>query len=260
MTVSAGIAVEVMPGCEPMSHVAGSQVGVITLHGFTGSPASLRQIADAMVDAGFDVELPRLPGHGTTVNDMLTTGWNDWVGEVEFAYQRLAARTQHVVLVGQSMGASLILNAALQHRSVSGLVCINPLTRLRDAVTMEMLDEFIEDGLTIVPGGDESDIADPDASDIAYPGTPLVPLRSLLHDGIAKITDRFGELQMPLLVLTSRQDHVVDPADSEYLVGTWGGEVEHTWLERSYHVATRDYERDFVTSEAVAFVKKVSHS
>ena len=250
--------VEVMPGCEPMSHIAGSPVGVMALHGFTGTPASLRQIADAMVDAEFDVELPRLPGHGTTVNDMLTTGWDDWVGEVERAYERLAERADRVVLVGQSMGATLILNAALRHRSVVGLVCINPLTRLRDAATMEMLNEFIEDGLKVVPGGDGSDIADPNAVDISYSGTPLVPLRSLMHDGVATITDRFGELTMPLRVLTSRQDHVVDPADSEHLVATWGGVVEHTWLERSYHVATRDYERDYVTSEAVAFVKKAS--
>ena len=247
-----------MLGCEPMSHAAGSPIGVMTLHGFTGTPASLRQIADAMVDATFDVELPLLPGHGTTVDDMLGTRWEDWVEEVERAYQRLAARTDHVVLVAQSMGATLILETALRHRSVAGLVCINPLTQIRDADTMAMLDEFIEDGMTVVPGGDQSDIADPNASDTSYSGTPLVPLRSLMYDGVAAITDRFGELTMALLVLTSRQDHVVDPADSVHLVDTWGGPVEHTWLERSYHVATLDYDRDQVTAEAVGFVRRVA--
>ncbi len=241
-----------------MSHTAGSPVGVMTLHGFTGTPASLRQIANAMVDAAFDVELPLLPGHGTTVDDMLTTRWEDWVAEVERAYQRLASRTDHVVLVAQSMGATLILEAALRHRSVAGLVCINPLTQIRDVDTMAMLDEFIEDGMTVIPGGDQSDIADPAASDTSYSGTPLVPLRSLMYDGVAAITDRFGELTMPLLVLTSRQDHVVDPADSVHLVSNWGGPVEHTWLERSYHVATLDYDRDHLTAEAVAFVRRVA--
>ena len=69
-----------MPGCEPVVARAGSRDGRVVVHGFTGSPSSVRGVADAMVDAGFDVELPRLPGHGTTVDDMLATGWADWYG------------------------------------------------------------------------------------------------------------------------------------------------------------------------------------
>ena len=116
-----------------------------------------------------------------------------------------------------------------------------------------MLDDFLDDGIEIVPG-EGSDIADPDVVDIAYAGTPLAPLMSLLLDGVAPITDRFGELTMPLRLFTSRNDHVVDPADSEHLAAHYGGPVEHTWLERSYHVATRDYDRDLIVAEIVAFV------
>ena len=103
-----------------------------------------------------------------------------------------------------------------------------------------------------------SDIADPESADIAYGGTPLRPLRSLVHDGLVPITDRFGELAMPLRLFTSRQDHVVPPSDSEHLVQHWAGPVEHTWLERSYHVATLDYERDVVVRGAVEFVERVT--
>lgn len=243
-----------MPGCEPMSHAAGSPVGVLAIHGFTGSPASMRGVAVAMVDAGFDVELPRLPGHGTTVDEMLTTTWHDWAGEVEAAWVALAERVERIVIVGQSMGATLALATALAHPGTAGLVCINPATRLRDPDTMAMIDELIEDGPAVIPG-EGSDIADPEGTDIAYPGTPLLPLRSLLEDGVAPVTHRFGELTMPLRLFTSRQDHVVEPADSEYLVAEYGGPVEHVWLERSYHVATQDYDRDLVVDGSVAFVR-----
>ncbi len=108
-------------------------------------------------------------------------------------------------------------------------------------------------GSHIVPG-EGSDIADPDSSDIAYAGTPLAPLKSLLLDGVAPITDRFAELTMPLRLFTSRNDHVVDPADSVHLAATYGGPVVHTWLERSFHVATRDYDRDLIVAESLAFV------
>lgn len=246
-----------MPGCEPLSHVAGSPVGVVVVHGFTGTPWSLRGVADAMVAAGFDVELPRLPGHGTTVEDMLETGWSDWSGEVARARAAIAERCDHVVLVGQSMGATLVLASAIHAPDVAALVCINPATRSRSAEELALIDDLLEDGFPVVPG-EGSDIADPDGSDISYDGTPLRPLRSLLVEGVAPIEQRFAELTMPLRLFTSRQDHVVPPADSEHLAVAYGGAVEHTWLERSFHVATRDFDRDLVTAESVAFVHRVS--
>jgi carboxylesterase len=247
----------VMRGCEAWTHVAGSGVGALVVHGFTGTPASLRGIAEAIAGAGHDVELPRLPGHGTTVTEMLTTDWAGWYGAVADARERLAERVDQVVVIGQSMGATLILRSALDHPDTAAIVCINPLTQVRDSDTMAMLDDFLDDGIEIVPG-EGSDIADPDSSDIAYAGTPLAPLKSLLLDGVAPITGRYGELTMPLRLFTSRNDHVVDPADSVHLADTYGGHVDHTWLERSYHVATRDYDRDLIVAECVAVVAGVS--
>ena len=85
----------------------------------------MRGLAEAFAAAGFSVELPRLPGHGTTVEDMMTTGWADWTAEAEAAYQRLAARTEQVVVAGLSMGGSLTLWTAApasgggRHRAAS---------------------------------------------------------------------------------------------------------------------------------------------
>ena len=64
------------------------------------------------------------------------------------------------------------------------------------------------------------------------------------------MAERYGELTMPLLLFTSREDHVVEPAQSEYLVANYGGPVDHRWLERSYHVATMDFDRDVISVEA----------
>ena len=247
----------VLTGCEAVSHANGSPVGVVVIHGFTGSPFSVRGVADAMIAATFDVELPRLPGHGTTVDDMLSTTWSDWSGEVAAARDRAAARVERVVLVGQSMGATLALASALDDPSVAGVICVNPATRPRSAEEIELIDDLIEDGITVAPGG-SSDIADPDSVDISYEGTPLAPIRSFALDGLAPISDRFGELQMPLRLFSSRVDHVVDPGDGDHLADTWGGRVERTFLERSFHVATRDHDRDLVERGAVEFVREVT--
>jgi carboxylesterase len=247
----------VLPGCEPLSHVTDSPTGVLVLHGFTGNPSSMRSVALGMIDAGFQVESPRLPGHGTTIDDMLTTGWADWTGEVEAAYQLLAARVDRIVVAGLSMGGTLTLWTGFQHPEVAGLVCVNPATRPQPAEVLEMLAEMDEAGQHVMPGIG-SDIADPDAVEIAYEGTPVRPLLSLQHEGVGPITARYAELTMPLRLFTSRQDHVVDPGDSEHLVATYGGPVAHTWLERSYHVATQDHDRQLIVDETCAFVVEVA--
>jgi carboxylesterase len=249
----------VLVGAEPMSHVAAepSAAGVLTLHGFTGNPSSMRGVAEAFAAAGYHVELPRLPGHGTTIDEMLTTTWADWSGEAEAAFQRLAARTDRIVIAGLSMGGSLALWTALRHHDVLGLVLVNPATQPQADEVRTMIGDMLADGMAVVPGIG-SDIADPDAVEIAYDGTPLPPLISFLDDGLAPMTDRYGELTMPLLLFTSRQDHVVEPVQSEHLAATYGGPVDHRWLDRSYHVATQDYDKHDVIAGAIEFAAKVT--
>ena len=116
---------EILPGCEPWS-AAGGPHGVLVLHGFTGSPQSVRGLAEAFADAGFTVELPRLPGHGTTVEDMITTGWPDWSAAAEATYEDLAGRTDSVVVAGLSMGGALTAWLASRLPYIACIVCVNP--------------------------------------------------------------------------------------------------------------------------------------
>jgi carboxylesterase len=246
-----------MPGAEPLSHVGTTDVGVLVLHGFTGNPISMRGLADTMVAAGHSVEMPLLAGHGTTIDDMLDTTWADWTAEVAAAHARLVERSDRIVVMGLSMGGALTLWAGFNLSDVAGLVCINPAATPLPPEVLEMLVEMVADGTEIAPAI-SGDIADPDASENGYDGTPLRPLLSFMNDGMAAMTDRYGELTVPLLLITSRQDHTVEPANSEHLAANYGGELEHVWLERSYHVATVDYDADEINRLAGEFVARVT--
>jgi len=204
-----------------MSHEGTTRTGVLVVHGFTGNPTSMRGVAEAMAALGHHVEMPRLPGHGTTIEDMLDTTWADWSGEVTAAHGRLAERTDSIVVIGLSMGGSLTLWSGFNLAGLAGLVCVNPATVPQPQVVLDMIAEMVADGTEIAPaiGGD---IADPDAVEIAYDGVPLRAMLSLMNDGVAPMTDRYGELTMPLLLITSLQDHVVEPANSEHLAATYG--------------------------------------
>ena len=245
---------DVLPEAEPLS-VDGGPVGCLVIHGFTGNPSSMRPIAEAMAGAGHSVEMPRLPGNGTTVEDMNTTSWADWTGEVEAAYQRLARRCDHVVAMGLSMGGTLTAWIASEHPEIAGLVLIN--------AAAEPSDEMRAGLQAMLDGGDEymdgigSDVADPDVTESAYAKVPLAPLVSML-DAVGDLQDRLGSITAPALIMTSPQDHVVAPSASDHLAQTLGGPVERVTLERSYHVATIDHDRDLIIERIGEFVTRVT--
>lgn len=246
-----------IPGAEPFSHKGDGDVGALVLHGFTGNPGSMRELANACAAAGFHVELPQLAGHGTAVEDMIPTRWSDWTASVESAYSALSARASRIVVLGLSMGGSLTLWTGLQHPEVRGLVCVNPAVQPAPAEMLEGLKALIDSGQEVMDGIG-SDIADPNAHETAYPGTPLAPAHSFMKDGLTPMAPRLGDLKMPLLLFTSVQDHVVNPADSDFLAANYGGTVERVMLERSYHVATQDYDKGTIFSGSVDFVRRVT--
>ena len=101
--------VEVMKGAEPFAF-EGNDIGVLVLHGFTGCPQSMRYVGEELHRRfGFTIVGPRLPGHGTTPQDMATTSAKDWLGEAERALNELAARKSKVFVTGLSMGGTITL-------------------------------------------------------------------------------------------------------------------------------------------------------
>jgi len=219
----------------------------------------MRAVAEALAAKGFSVEMPLLPGHGTSVDDMLPTRWADWSREAEAAYQRVAQRASHVVVVGLSMGGSLTLRLGADHADIAGLVCINPVTKSQPPEVIDMLRGMVDGGTAVMPGIG-SDIADPDAKENAYEGTPLEPLMSMLLDGVAPLAAEFPAMRMPLLLMTSPQDHVVEPSNGDFLADTYGGPVERILLERSYHVATQDYDKELIFEATTEFASRVAAS
>lgn len=248
-----------IPGADPWSSSSTSPAaaGVLVLHGFTGNPGSMRELAEACAAAGFHVELPRLPGHGTTVDDMLTTSWSDWVGESVAALSRLRERTDRVVVAGLSMGGALTLRLGADHPDIAGLVCINPATQPQPPEMIAMLEAMVADGTAVMPAIG-SDIADPDAHESAYDATPVRPLLSLVNDGLAPLAAEYARMTMPLLLMNSPNDHVVEPAQAAFLADRYGGPVERVTLERSFHVATQDYDKGIINERTVGFVSRVT--
>ncbi|MEA3055150.1 MAG: carboxylesterase [Actinomycetota bacterium] len=234
------------------------RTGVLFLHGFTGSPRTMLPVSMAVDLAGFDVSVPCLPGHGTVVEDMLDTTWADWSATAEAAYDVLAAAHDRVVVVGLSMGGTLAAWLASRHPEIDGAVFVNPMVLPVDPLVQDMVREMIAVGEVYAPrtGTGASDIADPDADERAYAETPLRPVLTLF-EAVDRLQPDLPKITCQVLLMTSTQDHVVDPAASDLLAERVSGPVERVTLENSYHVATHDYDKQLVIDRTLAFIRSV---
>lgn len=244
-----------MAGAEPFSATGGPD-GVLVLHGFTGNPSSMRGVAEKLADAGLTVELPLLPGHGTVVEDLVPMRWADWSAAAEEAYLGLAARSERVAVVGLSMGGTLTCWLAERHPEICGIVLVNPLVEPPDDDFRDAVRQLHDSGTEVAPGIG-SDIARPDVVELTYDGTPLAAALSLF-DGAEEVALGLSEIRCPVLLFSSREDHVVPSPNSDLVEASVGGPCERVWLERSYHVATLDYDRDELEARTVSFVAAVT--
>jgi carboxylesterase len=161
-----------------------------------------------------------------------------------------------VVVAGLSMGGTIGAWLAERYPEIAGIVLINPLIDGSTPGITDMVEQLRSSGEELVPGIG-SDIAKEGAVESAYPMTPVQPLLDL-HAALEALAADLGRIRCPVLLLTSTQDHVVEPASSDTLAAGVAGPVERVTLEHSYHVATLDNDAPLIEERAVAFAKRVT--
>jgi carboxylesterase len=245
----------ILADAEPFT-LQGGEVGVLLLHGFTGSPQGLRLWGEALHRGGLTVHCPLLPGHGTHWRDLAVTSYSDWEEASLAGLALLTERCERVVVGALSFGGALALHlAARRPDEIRGVVAVNPWLYLNDRRLVLL--PLLKHVLPSTPGIG-SDIADSPLEELAYERVPLKALaaaRALQ----AVVKAELGRVAQPLLLYVSRQDHVVPPGNTAFIAERAGStDVEVVWLERSFHVATLDCERDRIFDGSLAFVRRVA--
>lgn len=242
----------ILPGAEPFEH-AGGPTGVLLCHGFTGSPQTMRAWAEYLAEAGLSISLPRLPGHGTTWQQLARTEWEHWYAEVAHAFDALRGRCEEVFVMGLSMGGCLALRLAeLNDEAVRGLVLVNP--SLTADTKLVLLAPVIKWFLPSVKGV-VGDIKKNDVAEVGYDRMPVRAAASL--PGLWRVTQRdLGQVTQPVLAFRSREDHVVGPASLRLLAtALTPGQLEVRELPDSYHVATLDNDAPTIFTGSLEFVR-----
>jgi len=160
-----------------------------------------------------------------------------------------------VVVTGLSMGGTLACWLAEQHPEIAGIAVVNPMIQAPDEEFRQGVSGLLEAGTEVVDAIG-SDIKKEGMVESAYPGTPLAPVLSLF-EGADAVLAGLGRIDCPTLLLSSREDHVVDPVSGDVLERSVSGPIERVFLENSYHVATLDWDAPLLEAAVVEFAGKV---
>jgi carboxylesterase len=239
---------------EPLYHESAGpngRTGMLPIHGFSGSPRALQEFAERFVAAGYSVALPLLTGHGLTPEAMEKAKLGDWTDDVEAALAWLKERTDEVFVAGLSMGGTLALWTAERHPEIAGLITVNALFRHPQETLMRV------GGAIGVPRWAKpvaNDINCPGADEMAY---ERLPSRAARQMALLLLTVRrdVKAIRCPALVFSSVTDHVVPPANQREIYESIGSaEKRFVPLQRCYHVATMDYDKEEIFSQSLEFV------
>jgi carboxylesterase len=233
----------------------GGQVGVLVLHGFTGSPQTVRPWAEHLAAAGLTVRAPLLAGHGAGWRELSATGWTDWFASAEQAFADISARCEQVFVAGISMGGCLAFRLAETKRdAISGLVVVNPsLAGDNPLIPFTPVLKYLIRSIPSIGG----DIKKPGAQESAAKKTPVASVSTLPKMWKTTVAE-LASVTQPVLVYRSTVDHVVGPASMKVLTSALPG-AEVRLLADSYHVATLDNDAPEIFDGTLAFVQKHSN-
>ena len=246
---------DVLPGAEPFAFPGSgpeARTGVLLVHGFTGTPMSMRPWGEHLAAEGFTVRCPLLPGHGTRWQDCNTSTHDQWTTAVGEAFDALDAECDRVFVAGLSMGGTLATRLAeVRPDDMAGLLLVNPalLTQRLDAKLLPVIARLTGSWAPIA-----SDIKKPGVTELAYgrlPTRAMLRLRALWQVARADL----ARITAPLLVFRSVEDHVVEPASTAALLaGISSTDVTEVLLEDSYHVATLDNDAERIFNGSAEWI------
>jgi carboxylesterase len=220
--------------------------GSLLLHGFGGTPAEMRPLAEALVRRGLSARTPLLPGFGAGMHQLAAVSADDWLATAFQAWAEVTARHPSSVLIGYSMGAALALRMAVA-RPPARLVLLAPLWRLLGAAwplgaVLPVLRHVIRDVPLI---RSEAALAQPDMRQFITRAAPdldldapairqelrrrmRLPTSSIAHLwGLAISAGHAARaVQVPTLLIQGATDPVVRPRDTRQLATRLGGPIQ----------------------------------
>lgn len=228
------------------------KTGVLLIHGFLATTASMRLIGEYLHVRNYTVLAPLLPGHGTTPDDLNRRRWRDWTNAVAHAYQELASHCDTSFVCGSSMGGVLALHLASE-QSVAGLCLYAP--AILGSYSRTLIARVLAPFVPYL----KNPLSPPNAVSMRWNGYAVTPLRTVIElNELQRATRaRLSRIHAPIMVLQGRHDRVIDPRCGEVILAETNAlHKELHWLENSGHALPLDVEWEHVAELTIAFIER----
>lgn len=237
-------------------HGQKSNIGILLVHGFTGTPASMRPWAAHLNNLGYRISVPLMPGHGTKWQDLNETSWQEWPAKVQSELDQLFLECEKVFICALSMGCGNSLYVAAKNQSrISGLVLVNPMIHIPGVQIKfaPLISRFQKSRESV---GD--DIKKPGVTEWGYDALPIRGVAQL-YKYLKKARKCLPEIKLPILVFHSVDDHVLPVSNTEIILDEIGSsDKQRIELVNSYHVATLDYDAEIIFENTKLFIEERS--
>ncbi len=235
-----------------------AKIGIVLVHGFTGSPASMRPWAEFLNNEGYTVRVPLLPGHGTNPDDLNLVKWQEWPAKVEVELAEIAKICEKIFICGLSMGGGTTLYIAQKHgEKLSGIILVNPMIHLPK---IGPLLAFLLSRFQKMRASVGNDIKRPGITEWGYDATPTRGVHQLLK--MLKVTRaNLSKVTVPLQLFHSVDDHTLPVSNTEIVMAGVSSTIKNRIeLVNSYHVATLDYDAELIFQNSLIFIEGLSQT
>lgn len=100
--------------------------GVVLLHGFLSSPGEMKEMGRFFSDNGFNVYSVRFPGHGTSIESLNETDFEEWISAAEEGLALMRLLSENIFVCGISLGAAVSFLLSTRLNFIKGVAAIAP--------------------------------------------------------------------------------------------------------------------------------------
>ena len=167
--------------------------------------------------------------------------------------QTLQEKCSKIFITGLSMGGTLTLYMAAMHPDIiRGAIPINGALFVNNP---DLAGLALMAGAPATVPGVGGDIKKADITELAYADVPVPAIRQL-YALMGVTRELLPRVKCPLLVIQSRDDHIVVPDNAPFIIENAGAEDKQLlWLENSYHVATLDHDQELIARKTLKFTQ-----
>jgi len=235
------------------------RVGVVLIHSYLAVPEEVRALAGYLRRKGIWVYAPRLPGHGTSAEDLAVRKHREWVEAVESSYILMSTICDRVVMGGVAVGGSLALDLAARVKQVAGVFALCPPLALQNYSSNFMPETDVWGRILnkMKRGEHRSQFFTFSHGNphVNYPRNPVAGIKEV-GDYLESIEKSYADISQPALIIQADKNPVVDPKGSMQLYDRIGStDKEFCLLSHDRHILVNGEGADKVFRKIASFIR-----